>query len=61
MLWDCGQHFFKTHKQIGALSCFKSQERSKGDFITFGLKWTRKYKHSDDILSLKSQKDQMTT
>lgn len=38
MLYDHGKQFFKVQKQIGALSCFKSQERSKGDSITFGLK-----------------------
>jgi len=53
--------FFKMHKKIGALSCFKSQERSKGDSITFDLKRARKDNCSDDILRLKSQKDKMTT
>ena len=53
--------FFKTHKNTSALSCFKSRERSKGDSITFDLRWSLKDKYSDDLLRLKSQKDQMTT
>jgi len=38
MLYDHGQQFFKMQKQTGAFSCFKSQEKTKGDYITFGLK-----------------------
>lgn len=52
---------FKTHKQAGDFSCFKSREKSKDDSITFGFKRDRKDNHLDDLLSLKSQKDQMTT
>jgi len=61
MLWHHEKQFSKTHKQTGALSCFKSRERSKGDSITFDLKRDQKDKFLDDILRLKSQKDQMTT
>ena len=49
------------HKQTSTLSCFKIQERNKDDSITFNLKRDRKDKSSDDLLSLMSQKDQMTT
>ena len=47
-----------TQKQIGALSCFKSRERSKCEYITFGLKWAQKEKPLGDLLYLGSQKDQ---
>ena len=50
--------FLKTQKQIGALSCFKSRERRKGDSLTFDLKRARKDKHLGDILYLGSQKYQ---
>ncbi len=40
---------------------FKSRERNKDDSITFDWKRARKDKFSDDILSLMSQKYQMTT
>ena len=48
-------------KKTDVLSFFKSRERNKDDSNTFDWKRAQKDKCSNDLLSLMSQKDRMTT